>query len=69
MLKSAQQQKRGNPDRITHVFGFEEFVDHRVRKGGIAAEIEALHPAPVAGHNRFQHRAPALGAVQVARTI
>ena len=34
----------------------------------IAAKIQALHDAPVAGDHRLQHRAPAIGAVHIAGT-
>jgi hypothetical protein len=33
------------PDRITHAFGFEEFVDLWVGESGVTAEIKALHSA------------------------
>ena len=55
------------PDRVADALGFEELVDLRVGEGRIAAEIEPLHRAPVAGDHRLQHRAPAVGAVHVAR--
>jgi len=55
------------PDRIAVSLGFEELVDLQVREGQVASEIAALHRA-VAGDRGLQHRAPAVGAVDVPRT-
>jgi hypothetical protein len=55
------------PDRVTHALGFEELVDLRVGEGRVAAEIAALHCAPIAGDHRLKYRAPAIGAVHLAR--
>ena len=55
------------PDRVADALGFEELVDLGIGEGRVAAKIEPLHGAPVAGDHRLQHRAPAIGAVHVAR--
>src|SRR6266404_157372 len=55
------------PDRVAHTFGFEELVDLRAGKGRITPEIAPLYRVPVAGNHRLQHRAPAIGAVDVTR--
>ena len=55
------------PDRVADALGFEELVHLGIGEGRVAPEIEALHDAPVAGNHRLQHRAPAIGAVHVAR--
>ena len=55
------------PDAVTHTLGFEELVDLRVGKGRVAAEIAPLYSVPVTGDHLLQHRAPALGAVNVPR--
>ena len=54
-------------DRVAGTLGLEELVHLRVREGGIAPEVEALHDPLVAGNNRLQHRAPVGSAVHVAR--
>jgi hypothetical protein len=55
------------PDRVSHVLGFEKLVYLGVGEGSIAPEVEALHGLPVASNHRLQHRAPAVGAMHVAR--
>jgi hypothetical protein len=56
------------PDRVPDPLGFKEFVDLGISESRVAAKIEPLHDAPVAGDHRLQHRAPFGGAVHVART-
>ena len=53
------------PDGVADVLGFEKLVDLRVGERRVAPKIEALYRAMIAGDHRFQHRAPAIGAVNV----
>jgi hypothetical protein len=54
------------PDRVADALGFEELVHLGIGESRVAAKIEPLH-ASVAGDHRLQNRAPAVGAVHVAR--
>ena len=54
-------------DCVADALGFEKFVDLGIGKGGVAPEVEALHASPATRDHRLQHRAPAIGAVHVAR--
>src|SRR5207249_5680539 len=55
------------PDRVADALGFEKLVYLGIGEGCVAAKIQALHDASVAGDHRLQHRAPTIGAVHVAR--
>src|SRR5437868_12298904 len=52
-------------DRVADALSFEELVNLGIGEGSVAPKIETLHSAPVAGENRLQNRAPAIGAVHV----
>ncbi len=56
------------PFPLAVALGFEELIDLRVGKGGVAADIAPVRRAPVAGDYRLQHPASAVGAVDVPRT-
>jgi|SRR5260221_14523800 hypothetical protein len=55
------------PDHVPHTRGYEELVDLRIGKGRVAAKIAPLHRAPEARDYRLQHRASAVGTMDVTR--
>src|SRR4051794_28407007 len=56
------------PDRVAGTLGFEILVDLRIGEGCITPEIQMLYNAPVTRNHRLQHRAPAVGTMDVARS-
>ncbi len=55
------------PDRVADALRFEELVHFGIGESRVAAKIELLAGASVSGDHRFQHRAPAVGAVDLPR--
>jgi hypothetical protein len=55
------------PDRVIDALCFEKLVHLGFGEGRVASEIKTLHGSPVACDHRFQHLAPAVGAVHVTR--
>jgi hypothetical protein len=51
--------------RVSNALSFKELVYLGIDESRVAAKIETLHSAPAAGD--LQHRAPAVGAMDVAR--
>jgi hypothetical protein len=57
---------RRQADRIAEALGFEELIDARQGERRVTPK-EAPQPlAPIAGDDRLQHVAPAMGTVDVA---
>src|SRR4051812_34307274 len=54
-------------DRVAGTLGFKKLIDLGIGEGCITPEIQMLHDAPVTSNHRFQHRAPAVSAMDVAR--
>src|SRR3954465_6184299 len=55
------------PDRVACTLGFKKLVNLGIGEGCVASEIQMSHNAPVTSNHRLQHRAPAIGAMDVAR--
>src|SRR5215208_7207740 len=55
------------PDRVAGTLGFKKLVDFRIGKSGVTSKIQMLHNAPVTSNHRLQHRAPAIGTMDIAR--
>src|SRR3954454_20749023 len=55
------------PDRVACTLGFKKLVDLGIGESGVASKIQMLHNAPVTRNHWLQHRAPAVGTVDVAR--
>ena len=53
-------------DGLFVVLGLQQFVNLWVGECGIATEVAALHPAPVARDHRFEQFAPAIGRMHIA---
>ena len=64
---SLQDAVRRQPDRVAGALDLEELVHLGIGEGRVSSEIKPLHPVSVAGDHRLQQRAPAIGAVHVAR--
>src|SRR3712207_8848128 len=56
LFRSPQHPVGRQPDRVLHAPGFEELVQLRPGEGGVSAEVEVLHPAPVARQDRKSTR-------------
>src|SRR3954463_5337598 len=56
------------PDRVACTLGFKKLVDFGIGESGIASKIQMLHDAPVTRDHRLPQRAPAVSAVDVARS-
>src|SRR3954467_8247900 len=56
------------PDRVACTLGFKKLVDFGIGESGVTSKIEMLHDAPVTRDARPQQRAPAVSAVDVARS-
>jgi hypothetical protein len=54
------------PDGVADPLGLEQLVELGLGERRVAAEVEGEAPAAVAGDHRHQHRAPRVGAVDVA---
>src|SRR3954453_6302427 len=55
------------PDRVAGTLGFKKLVDLRIGKSCITSEIQMLHNASIASDHWFQHSAPAVGTMHIAR--
>src|SRR3954447_9748734 len=55
------------PDRVAGTLGFKKLVDLGIGESSVASKIQMLHDAPIPRDHRFQHRAPAVSTVDVAR--
>src|SRR3954451_3731162 len=54
-------------DRGACTLGFKKLVELGIGKGCVAPEIQMLHDPSVTRNHRVQHRAPAVGTMDVAR--
>ena len=55
-------------DGVRVTFRFQELVDLRLGKGGVAPEVAANVPGAIALDNWPKNQSPVFGAVNVART-
>ncbi|GAB5512212.1 MAG: hypothetical protein Rhims3KO_36130 [Hyphomicrobiales bacterium] len=58
----------GKPNGVAEPFGLQLLVDLRRGEGGIAPKVAPELPAPIARDHGIERVAPAIGAVQVARS-
>ena len=54
-------------DRVKKTLTFQELVDVRCCKGGVASELAAQVPFPITLNDRFQNPTPTDGDVDIAR--
>jgi hypothetical protein len=63
-----QHRVGGQTDRVQEALGLQGLVDLRRGEGCVGAEVASKLQPPIANHDRLQHRPPAIGTVDVART-